>query len=58
MKAKVVKPYGNFKKGDTISKMHPSTFAALEKKGLLKLVKEESKTGDEPDDFFNPKKKA
>lgn len=57
MRVKVVKPYGNFKKGDELTRMHPDTAKTLVKKGLVEVVNEETKKGGGPDDFFQPMKK-
>ena len=53
MKVEVIKAYGNFEKGETITRMHPSTGDALAKHGLVKIIKKETKKGTDPDDFYN-----
>lgn len=52
MKVEIIKAYGDFKVGDTITRMHPSTAKALVVGKLVKIVKKETKNGTGIDDFY------
>ena len=61
MKVKVIKAYGNIKKGAELNNMHPSTAEALKSQGLIEVIEGETKDPKNEDmkstDFNNSKNK-
>jgi len=56
-KVEVIKAYGNYKVGDEISRMHPTTAESIKRSGFVKITVKESKVGSKDTDFYRVRKK-